>query len=150
MVVLLAVAGQHDGLVGVLSEGAPQAAQHRRVVAAGQVGAADRAREEQVAGEQQRCFVGGKSERDRAGRVPGHVVDAEAQPGERRACAPSTSSRTSSGSPNVTPARPSAATKSACHQRHRVGELRAVGGVHVGRARRGLPQTGTTDQMWST
>src|SRR6478735_3411756 len=45
---LLSVAGQHDDVVGQGQHLALEALQHRRVVAAGQVGAADRAGEEQV------------------------------------------------------------------------------------------------------
>src|SRR6188768_948343 len=48
---LLAVAGQHDDVVAQGEHLVAQAAQHRRVVTAGKVGAADRAGEEQVPGE---------------------------------------------------------------------------------------------------
>src|SRR5215469_12468308 len=49
---LRAVARQHQRIVRAAVKGAGQAAQHRLMVAAGQVGAADRSREQQVAGEQ--------------------------------------------------------------------------------------------------
>ena len=48
---LLAVPGQHDHVVGERQHLGREAAQHRRMVATGQVRPADRAREEQVAGE---------------------------------------------------------------------------------------------------
>ena len=62
-----------------------QAAQHRGVVAAGQVGPADRAGEEQVAGEHQLGHVllaVRRPEGDRPGGVTGRVVDHELQAGQ--------------------------------------------------------------------
>src|SRR3546814_5387241 len=54
---LLAVTGEHHDVVGERQHLLGEAAQHRGVVAAGEVGTADRALEQQVAGEHELADV---------------------------------------------------------------------------------------------
>src|SRR3954447_19427201 len=83
---LLAVSGQHHDVVGQGEHPRREATQHRRVVSAGQVGASDRAGEEQVAGEHDLADLGlvdvRRAERDGAAGVAGRVVDHEVEAGQ--------------------------------------------------------------------
>ncbi len=77
--------GQHDDVVGQGQDLVAQAPEHGRVVAAGQVGATDRPREQQVAGEHHLRHVVAlvrRPERHRSLGVPRGVVDDEPQPGQ--------------------------------------------------------------------
>ena len=81
---LLTVAGQHHDVVGERQHLGRQRAQHRRVVAAGEVRATDGPREEQVSGEHHLGDVGAvgvrHAEGDRSAGVARGVVDEELHP----------------------------------------------------------------------
>ena len=85
---LLAVPGQHHDVVGQGEHLGAQGLEHRGVVAAGQVGAPDRAGEEQVAGEHHLGDVVGlvrRTEGDRALGVARRVVDGDREAGQLEA-----------------------------------------------------------------
>src|SRR5215831_6339550 len=72
------VTREHDGLVRQRQADPGKAIENRPVIAAGQVGAADRAREQQVASEDRLR----QPERDRAWGVPWRMIDHQADPGQ--------------------------------------------------------------------
>ncbi len=86
---LIPVTREHDDVVGEREHLVTQAAQHRRMVTPGEVGAPDRALEQQVAGEHQlrdRGLTGllavRRAEGHRSLGVAGRVVDGELQTGQ--------------------------------------------------------------------
>ena len=126
--------GQHDDVVGERQDLVGQAAQHRRVVAAGQVGAADGAGEEEVAGEHQLRDVllrVRRAERHRALGVAGGVVDDEPQAGQLELGEVRQLAHVVGLGPRVVAAEQHLGGLGA-HPGHRVAEQVAVAGVDPG------------------
>ena len=126
--------GQHDDVVGQRQHLAGEAAQHRGVVAAREVGAADGAGEEQVAGEHHlgHVLLGvRRTERHRALGVPGRVVDDERQARELELGEVGQLAYVVGLGPGVVAAEQHLG-RLAAHPGHRVAQQVAVAGVDPG------------------